>query len=148
MNVTNSGSLVEKFQQQKSSEMLSLTRSKDVLSEKMWVRAFLYAAIWSLENGPGFTSLLVQYHQHIDEPPSILQDCFYSADSHAHPVDSRSRLKITMVCSGNSENYANETSFDESKIRLPHARTRHQSEAIPQTITCGLRGSWGEKFKT
>lgn len=66
MNVMNSGSPFEKFQQQKSSEMLSLTRSKAVLSEKMWVRAFLYAAIRSLENGPGFTSLLVEYHQYND----------------------------------------------------------------------------------
>jgi hypothetical protein len=44
--------------------MLSLTRSKAVLSEKMWVRSFLYAAIWSHEDCPGFNSLLVQYYQH------------------------------------------------------------------------------------
>jgi hypothetical protein len=49
MNATNSGSPFAKFSfstdEQNVLWVLSLTRSKAVLSEKMWVRGFLYSAI-------------------------------------------------------------------------------------------------------
>lgn len=80
-------------------------------SEKMWVRAFLYAAIWSLEDGPGNTSLLVQSHQHsgricwkaddLTRPLSVVA-------RYAHSTKRRSCLTSTKVCSEKSENYANE----------------------------------------
>lgn len=66
MKVMNSGSPFEKFQQQQQIipwDVITYAFERRS-GKKMWVRAFLYAAIWSLENGPGNTSLLVQYHQH------------------------------------------------------------------------------------
>lgn len=76
-------------------EMLSLTRSKAVLNEKNWVRAFLYAAIWSLEDCPGYTSLLVQFYQHKErlsvKMPTILSRSVYDQCSTHTRIDIRSR---------------------------------------------------------
>lgn len=76
-------------------EMLSLTRSKAVLNEKNWVRAFLYAAIWSLEDCPGYTSLLVQSYQHNEwssvKTPTILSRSVYDQCSTHTRGDIRSR---------------------------------------------------------
>lgn len=103
-------------------EMLSLTRSKAVLSEKMWVRGFLYAAIWSLEDCPGYTSLLVQFYQykhslHVKMPTKFSRSSYDRCSTHTR-IATRSwhETRAGNSCAENWKNYAN------CKERVTHTR--------------------------
>lgn len=101
MNVMKSGSPLKKIS--------AATKTRNILwdvityaferrsSKKMWVRAFLYAAIWSLEDGPG--SLLVNFTNTTTafvEKPMILQKFLYTVVFYAHRTERRSFFTTTV----------------------------------------------------
>ena len=130
MNATNSGSPFAKF----SSPTMNTVSLWDVItyaferrsSEKMWVRAFLYAAIWSLEDGPGNNVHLPISPISLTHRWSLLK-CRRSYKivftspmlTHTRPIDDR--RSTTNAIGENSENYANRVNILKS---LPHARTQ------------------------
>jgi hypothetical protein len=152
MNATNSGSPLQIFASPTIHNTISLG---DVItyaferrsSKKQWVRAFLYAAIWSLENGP-----INDLHLPIS-PISLTQAriCQIADDFTRliyivadYAVDDRfSRQQMQLQLSGRktSENYANR--FDRKTHTVCTDKT---TSDISQTFTAAPVLSGGKQW--
>jgi hypothetical protein len=140
MNATNSGSPFAKF----SSPTMNRVSLWDVItyafesrsSEKMWVRAFLYAAIWSLEDGPG-NNVNLPISPISPTHRSGLLKCRRSRKivftapmlTHTRPIDDR-RARTQTPTEEKSENYANRVNRKDSSSLRTHtgagkSRKRH-----------------------